>query len=587
MGDLAVGAPLDRADTARRLRHDLRTLIGQISGYCELLVEEAEARGWEALTTDLLAIQVSCTDLLALGDGLRTPTSTAVVVDLRQVIVALLARADTVWERLTELGDEACLADMSTVRQAAQQLLSLVHDALEPAMDEAGTAETADQQGARLPSGRRSLDASGRPGRVLVVDDDARNRDLLRRRLERLGCAVALAVDGKQALDMLGAGPFDLMLLDIVMPELDGYETLRRVKAEPALRHIPVIVLSAVDELDSAVRCIELGAEDYVAKPVHPALLRARVEACLEKKRLRDQEAAYLREVSRVTAAATDIEAAVFDPASLADLAARSDALGRLVRVVQGVAAAYTRQALLAEENARLLGVLRAQIDELERSRRLIAVAEERLRRQIAELLHSRVQNRLLLAWYRLEDCRALLEDHPAGALLDEVSRQLYQVRERDVREVSHLLHPSIIQVGLVPALERLTEDYLPQFRVDLAVDGAVALLDDPVDSGLPETLRLAAYRVVEEALGNVARHAGASRVEVALGLRQEQLVISVCDDGQGFDAAVVRAGLGLSSIAARVGSVGGGWRVTSTPGRGTMLEAFIPIAAPAGATDD
>src|SRR5262249_35849738 len=159
-----------------------------------------------------------------------------------------------------------------------------------------------------------------------------------------------------------------------------------------------------------------------------------------------DQEAAYLREVSRVTAAATDIEAAVFDPGSLADLAARSDALGRLVRVVQGVAAAYTRQAVLAEENARLLGILRAQIEELERSRRLIAAAEERLRRQIAELLHSRVQNRLLLAWYRLEDCRALLEDHPAGALLDEVSRQLYQLREHDVREVSHLLHPSIIQ---------------------------------------------------------------------------------------------------------------------------------------------
>jgi CheY-like chemotaxis protein len=579
MGDPAVGAALDRADTGRRVRHDVRTLIGQISGYCELLVEEAEARGWSTLTTDLLAIQLSCTDLLALGDGLRTPTSAAVVDEFRQAIIALLARADTARDRLTELGDAACLADMRTIRHAAQQLRNLVEDALEPAIDESGPAEAADQQSARRPSGRRTMDATGRPGRVLVVDDDARNRDLLRRRLERLGCAVALAVDGKQALGMLGAGPFDLMLLDIVMPELDGYETLRRVKAEPALRHIPVIVLSAVDELDSAVRCIELGAEDYVAKPVHPALLRARVEACLEKKRLRDQEAAYLREVSRVTAAATDIEAAVFDPASLADLAARSDALGRLVRVVQGVAAAYSRQALLAEENARLLGILREQIDELERSRRLIAAAEERLRRQIAELLHSRVQNRLLLAWYRLEDCRALLGDHPAGALLDEVSQQLYQVREHDVREVSHLLHPSIIQVGLVPAVERLTEDYLPHFRVELTVDGAVAQLDDPADNGLPEALRLAAYRVVEEALGNVARHAEASHVEVALGMQQEQLLVSVCDDGHGFDAGGVRAGLGLSSIAARVGTVGGSWRVTSTPGQGTLLEAFLPIA--------
>ncbi len=410
------------------------------------------------------------------------------------------------------------------------------------------------------------------------MDDDPRNRDLLRRRLERLNCAVGAAVDGTQALELLGASSFDLMLLDIVMPRMDGYETLRRVKAEPTLRHIPVVVLSAVDELDSAVRCIELGAEDYLAKPIHPALLRARVEACLDKKRLRDQEAAYLREVSRVTAAATDIEAASFDPESLADLATRSDALGRLVRVVQGVAAAYTHQALLASENARLLGILREQVDELERSRRLIATGEERLRRQIAELLHSRVQNRLLLAWYRLEDCRALLENHPAAPLVDEVSRQLHQVREHDVREVSHLLHPSIIQVGLVPAIERLTEDFLAQFQVDLAVDASIARLDDPEDNRLPEAVRLAAYRVVEEALGNAVRHAGASQVEVSLGIRDERLAITVRDDGHGFDAGLVRPGLGLSSIAARVGSVGGGWRLSSAPGRGTVLEAFLPL---------
>jgi signal transduction histidine kinase len=254
-----------------------------------------------------------------------------------------------------------------------------------------------------------------------------------------------------------------------------------------------------------------------------------------------------------------------------------------LVRVVQGVAAAYTRQALLAEENARLLGVLREQVDELERSRRLIATAEERLRQEIAELLHSRVQNRLLLAWYRLEDCREVMADEPARArdLLEEVSQQLHQVREHDVREVSHLLHPSIIQVGLVPAVERLVEDFLPQFRVELEVDAAVAELDDPEDNHLPEPLRLAAYRVVEEALGNAARHARANRVDIALGVGDEQLAIRVRDNGLGFDSRAVRAGLGLSSIAARVGCVGGSWRVSSTVGQGTALEAFLPLAPP------
>jgi signal transduction histidine kinase len=380
---------------------------------------------------------------------------------------------------------------------------------------------------------------------------------------------------------MLATSAFDMILLDIVMPEMDGYETLARVKADPALRHMPVIVLTAIDELDSAVRCIELGADDYLAKPINPSLLRARIETCLDKKRLRDQEAAYLRDVGRVTASAADIEAAIFDPSSLADLAARDDALGQLARVVQGVAAAYVRQALLAEENARLLSVLRENVAELERSRQLIATGEERLRQQVAELLHSRVQNRLLMAWYRLQDCRELLPDEPdrGRALLEEVSQQIEQIREHDVREVSHLLHPSIIQVGLVPAIERLTEDFLPQFQVELAVSESVARLDDPENNRLAEPVRLAAYRLVEEALGNVARHARAHVVVVSLQLRDEQLAIRVQDDGLGFDVAGVRAGLGLSSVAARVGSVGGSWGVSSTHGRGTAIEALLPLA--------
>jgi DNA-binding response OmpR family regulator/two-component sensor histidine kinase len=552
---------------ARQLRHDLRTLIGQISGYCELLLEEAEARDWQALVPNLLEIQTGCEQLVDRDVG-----------EIGASVRGLLARADEVRAWLSASGDDASLADIDNLLYASRRLVGLVASAVGSASAEGPHTEP---RALELPSGR-SLTASDQPGRLLVVDDEPRNRDLLRRRLERLGCTVAMAAHGRQALEMLATGRYDVMLLDIMMPEMDGYETLRRVKAEPTLRHVPVIVLTAVDELDSAVRCIELGAEDYLAKPINPALLRARVGACLESKRLRDQEAAYLREVGRVTSAAADIEATVFDPASLGDLASRADALGQLARVVRGVAAAYDRQAQLAEENARLLGVLREQVDELERSRRLIATGEERLRQEVAELLHSRVQNRLMLAWYRLEDGRELLEAEPAraGALLEEASQQIQHIREHDVREVSHLLHPSIIQVGLVPAVERLTEDFLPQFQVDLAVDEAIAQLDDPEDNRLPEPVRLAAYRVLEEALGNAARHASASLVTVSLQLRDQQLALRVQDDGQGFDVSGVRAGLGLSSIAARVGVVGGTWGISSTPGRGSALDAFLPLAS-------
>jgi CheY-like chemotaxis protein len=571
-------------DPGRWLRHEVRTLLGQISGYCELMLEEVEQRGCEDVAPDLRAIQSTSKELLARAGDLRVSAPAAFVAALGHPIVALLAHAEGASSRLSAVGDDVGLADIDRIHHAGRRLLGLVTGALGSGSVGGQPADAFAMLSARAFALRRPAEATLQPGRLLVVDDDPANRDLLRRRLERLGCSVAVAEHGRQALEMLGASPFDLVLLDLVMPEMDGYETLGRLKTNPMLQHVPVIVLSAVDEVDSAVRCIELGAEDYLPKPSNPSLLRARVETCLEKKRLRDQETAYLREVARVTAAAADIEAAVFDPQSLADLAARADALGRLVRVVQDVAAAYTRQALLAEENARLLGVLRQQLQELERSRRLIATADERLRQEIAEVLHSRVQNRLLLAWYRLEECREIMADQPARArsLLEEASQQLDQVREHDVRQVSHLLHPSIIQVGLVPAVERLAEDFLPQFRVELEVDRALAQLDDPEDNRLPEPVRLAAYRVLEEALGNAARHAQANRVDVALGVRDERLAIRVQDDGQGFDPRVVRVGLGLSTIAARVGCVAGNWRVTSAIGQGTVIEAFLPLAPPA-----
>jgi signal transduction histidine kinase len=572
-----VGRAAGEVDSGRRLRHEVRTLIGQISGYCELLLEEAGERGRDQVVAELLAIQTTGTDLLARTSDLPALPA-AERAELGHWIVTLLTHAARASASLSALGDAGGLADLERIQGAGRQLLTLVTGAPGRA-----SAAAPARRRARAFARGRATGASGRPGRLLVVDDDPSNRDLLRRRLERLGCRVAVAEHGRQALEMLAASPFDLVLLDILMPDMDGYETLGRLKSDPALQHIPVIVLSALGDLASAVRCIELGAEDYLPKPIDRLLLRARVETCLEKKRLRDQEAAYLRDVARVTAAAADIDAAVFDPESLADLAARPDALGRLVRVVQGVAAAYTRQALLAQENARLLDVLREQVDELERSRRLIATAEERLRQQIAELLHSRVQNRLLMAWYRLEDCRELLADQPAALrdMLAEVGQQLQQIREHDVREVSHLLHPSIIQVGLVPALERLAEDFLPQFRIELEVDTAVSQLDDPECNRLPESVRLAAYRAVEEAFGNAARHARAKRVDVALSVRDEQLAIEVRDDGLGFDMGIVRSGLGLSSIAARVGSVGGTWRVSSAVGQGTVLQAFLPLAPP------
>ena len=127
-------------------------------------------------------------------------------------------------------------------------------------------------------------------GRVLVVDDIEGNRDILARRLRRQKYDVVTAVNGVEALEVLSESSVDLVLLDIMMPEMDGFTVLERMKQNQEWRHVPVIMISALTEMDDVVRCIELGADDYLSKPFNPVVLRARVATCIEKKRLRDQE---------------------------------------------------------------------------------------------------------------------------------------------------------------------------------------------------------------------------------------------------------------------------------------------------------
>jgi adenylate cyclase len=128
------------------------------------------------------------------------------------------------------------------------------------------------------------------PGTILVVDDNRVNSLLLGRGLEQQGHAVVFAEHGREALDLLRRQHFDLMLLDVLMPELDGYQVLAELKNDPHLREIPVIMTSSLDELDSVVKCVQMGAEDYLTKPINPVLLNARITASLEKKRLRDRQ---------------------------------------------------------------------------------------------------------------------------------------------------------------------------------------------------------------------------------------------------------------------------------------------------------
>ena len=135
---------------------------------------------------------------------------------------------------------------------------------------------------------------------VLVVDDDPVNRSMLSRSLEADGHEVTTVESGAEALELAGSQDFDVVLLDVVMPGMDGYQVLERLKDDPGLRHLPVVMVTAVDDVASAVRCIELGADDYLSKPVDPVLLRARVSAGLSKKRLHDLQRRHVEEVDRL-----------------------------------------------------------------------------------------------------------------------------------------------------------------------------------------------------------------------------------------------------------------------------------------------
>lgn len=204
----------------------------------------------------------------------------------------------------------------------------------------------------------------------------------LKRSLEQQGHAVSLAENGRQALEVLGAAGFDLVLLDILMPEMDGYEVLARLKSDPAHRDLPIIVISALDEMESVIRCIGMGAEDYLPKPFDPLLLRARIGACLEKKRLRDQEVEYLQQVARLTTAAAAVEAGEFSSDTLDIVAARPDALGQLGRVFQRMAREiYAREQSLKQQ----VQELRIQIDEAKRAREVAEITESDYFRDLKE----------------------------------------------------------------------------------------------------------------------------------------------------------------------------------------------------------
>lgn len=230
-------------------RHELLTPLNQIIGYSDLLAEEAESSGQKLLLDDLNKIKQAARQL----------------TNQLEALFAESAIGDTL--------------PSSISMQEEEKILEAV-----------------------LHSCQEKNPGSPITGNILVVDDNDANREILSRRLKQQGYRIVMAENGYRALEQLERASFDLVLLDVMMPGMDGHEVLRRIKSDSKLRHIPVLIISANTELDSVIKCIERGAEDYLSKPFNPTLLKARIGAILEKQRLREQEQRFIEQAMRVEA---------------------------------------------------------------------------------------------------------------------------------------------------------------------------------------------------------------------------------------------------------------------------------------------
>ncbi len=275
-----------------KFRHDLITPVNHILGYSEMLSEEFADPADSALRGLALQIREAGKALHAgidveLPSG-RTPAA-GVMAALRQRLQEPLGTIDQaaaqLRERVPAAGQTA--EDVGRIGLAARRLRSMLHET-----DSVGAAPRLTAE-ASYGQSRPGGDA----GHILVVDDNDAGRDLLSRKLERDGYRVSSAANGAMALEMAAATQFDLALLDVMMPDIDGIEVLRRWRATGVLERLPVIVTSALDGVESAVRCIELGAEDYLTKPFDPVLLRVRILTSVEKKKLRDGERARAQQL--------------------------------------------------------------------------------------------------------------------------------------------------------------------------------------------------------------------------------------------------------------------------------------------------
>ncbi|QTA78273.1 Two component system response regulator/histidine kinase, adenyl cyclase domain-containing [Desulfonema limicola] len=309
----------DQKKQVSRLRHDLRTPLNAIIGYSEMILEDIEDSNLDYTESDNFNILNFIKNLKKIhATGTNMAAKVNEILDSEKIIDfetigsqlyhefqpysdIVIQSSKVLINDSKNILEEDLIDDIEKIYSAIKNFMFQIDDFSKNVFIEKSSKSSPSQPAARLDNARKHSkdydDKTTIHGGLLVVDDNEMNRDILCRHLERQGYMTIVAEDGYQALEMVKENQPDLVLLDIMMPGMDGYQVLQAVKENEESRAIPVIMISALDEMDSVVRCIEMGAEDYLPKPFDPVLLKARIGACLEKKRLRDMEQAYLKQL--------------------------------------------------------------------------------------------------------------------------------------------------------------------------------------------------------------------------------------------------------------------------------------------------
>ena len=343
---------------APSLKHELRTPLNHIIGFCEMLIEESQDQapddpsGRSLLIPDLERIHEAGRRLLGVVNTLFDDSipeaerleESHIHHEVRTPLNQIIGYTELLQEDAAGLDDQACVDDLAKIHTAALRLLDLVLANFGGKRFPVAASERLDPGQPvgllyRVPAipGTLAVDdrtRSQNTGHILVTDDDSGNREMLARRLRRLGHTVSMAENGRQAVEMIRAQSFDLLLLDIVMPEMDGYEVLKYLQVNRPASHLPVIVLSASDDSKKVAESIKLGAQDYLPKPFDPVLLQARIGSCLENKRLRDREAAYLKMIQLERDRSEDLLKVILPADVAAELKVRGEVRPRRVENV-------------------------------------------------------------------------------------------------------------------------------------------------------------------------------------------------------------------------------------------------------------